>query len=249
MTRQWTGFGAPQDKTAALVKWIHLTSYREDLPLSLKARAHSSLARGFFDMACDKNFKILDVDRLYDVGNSANEAVALGLISPVTLKVAMTIESAGFREHSTGKFERLTDLWGALNARRAEKAGEDLKREVKVSNDPLSYFCAAEDCGIVATKKSTLWRCGGGCPQAFKPSYCSKDCQKAVRSVPYSPNRVAYSPCRTGSTINHSVVRMPQNRVFSRPVLRIRPPLSGGQTPRRKRAPEGPNQARSGPST
>ena len=131
----------------------------------------------------------MNISYLYDAGTSANEAAALGLVSPVVLMVASKIESEGFRrpednkfpEHSTDRFERLTDLWEALDARTAEMAEEDSKREAKVSKDPLRYFCAAEDCGIVPTKKSTLQRCGGGCPPAFKPSYCSKYCQIAVR--------------------------------------------------------------------
>ena len=45
---------------------------------------------------------------------------------------------------------------------KAEIAQEELKREAKMSKDPLSYFCAAEDCGIVATRKSAPKRCGGG---------------------------------------------------------------------------------------
>ena len=170
------------------MKWTVLTSYQEDVPLSLKARAYSSLARGFLDLAVENSPKTLHIDRLCDAGNTANEAAALGLISPAVLMVASRIESAGFRrpednkfpEYSTERFEKLTDLWEVFDARTAEIAEEDLKREAKVSKDPLSYFCAAEDCGIVATKKSTLKRCGGKCPLAFKPSYCSKYCQKAV---------------------------------------------------------------------
>lgn len=128
----------------------------------------------------------MNIDYLYDAGNCANEAVGLGLISPAVLAVASKSDGLGqpgnniLPGQNTERFERLTDLWEALEARKAEMAEKDLKREAKVSKDPLSYFCAAEDCGIVATKKSTLWRCGGGCPPVFKPSYCSKYCQKAV---------------------------------------------------------------------
>jgi len=191
MARQWTGFGAPKDKPGAAAIWTTLASFREDVPLSLKARAYSSLSRGWLDLANENYPETLNIGYLSDAGNSANQAVALGLISPVTLAVASRIESLGFRrtednqfpEHSTERFEGLFDLWEAWDARKAEVAEEDLKREAKVSKDPLGYFCAAEDCGIVATKKSTLRRCGGGCPPVFKPSYCSKDCQKAVRFI------------------------------------------------------------------
>ena len=209
LARQWTGYGAPRDQPAAAATWTVLATYREDVPLSLKARAYSSLARGWFDLAVENSPETLNIGYLYDAGNSANEAVALGLISPAVLMVASRIETAGFRrpednkfpEYSTERFERLTDLWDALDARTAEMAEEKSKREVKVSKDPLSYFCAAEDCGIVATKKSTLWRCGGGCPMAFKPSYCSKYCQKAVRfpfQYPLPPRMMSFI-CLAGS--------------------------------------------------
>ena len=231
--------------------WTTLASFRNDVPLSLKARAYSSLAKAWLDLAHENSPESLNISYLSDAGNSANQAVALGLISPVTLAVASRIESLGFRrpednkfpEHSTERFEQLTDLWEVWDARKAEVAEEDLKRETKVSKDPLSYFCAAEDCGIVATKKSTLRRCGGGCPPAFKPSYCSKDCQKAVRPVSCGPNYGIYSPRRIGNITDHSANRTLQNRVFVRPIAQVRLLPSGDRTLRRIRAPKGSNQA------
>ena len=223
----------------------------------MRARAHSSLAKGWFDLAVENSPESLNISRLYDAGNSANEAAALGLVSPAVLAVAQRIESAGFRrpednkfpEHSTERFERLTDLWEALDARVAEMAGEDLKREAKVSKDPLSYFCASEDCGIVATKKSTLRRCGGRCPPAFKPSYCSKYCQTAVRFLSRIPNGLAHLPCRTGNTISHTANQALRNRVSVRLITRARPLLSGHRTPRRMRDPKRSDQEQSGRST
>ena len=182
----------PVDKPLAAAGWLAVANYRDDVPLPLKARAWSLLAKSWLDLAFEKAPATLNISHLYDAGCSANKAVAAGLISPAVLMVAAKIESVGFRrpedntfpEYSMERFEQLTDLWEALDARDAEFTEESLKREVKVSRDPLSYFCAAEDCGIVATKKSALKRCGGGCPPAFKPSYCSKYCQTVVRSLP-----------------------------------------------------------------
>ena len=223
----------------------------------MKARAYSSLAKGWFDQAHENSPKTLNIGYLYDAGSCANEAVALGLISPATLMVASRIESLGFRrpednkfpEHSTERYEQLTDLWEALDARKAEMAEESLKREAKVSKDPLSYFCAAEDCGIVATKKSTLQRCGGGCPPVFKPSYCSKYCQKAVRIVSRTLNYDINLPYRTGSIISRSANRALQNRAFVRVIAQAQQLLNGDRTHRRTRAPGSSNLALSGPST
>ena len=193
------------DKPAAAAGWTFVASHRQDVPVPLKARAYSLLARGWLELAQEDAPGALNISYLSDAGNCANEAAALGLISPAVLMVASRIETAGFRrpednkfpEHSTERFERLVDLWEALDARRAELVEESLKREAKVSKDPLSYSCAAEDCGIVATKKSTLWRCGGECPREFKPSYCSKYCQTAVRFLLLLPP----SPCVLGDVV------------------------------------------------
>jgi len=238
------------------VIWAAIASSQEDIPLSLKARAYSSLALAFFEMAGENIPRNFHLDRLYDAGNNANKAIALGLISPATLKVAMSIEEVGLRRprddrflgYSTERFERLTDLWEAFDTRKAEKAEEDLKREVKVAKDPLSYFCAAEDCGIVGTSKSALWKCSGGCARVFKPSYCSRDCQKTVRPIYYISMDATHSHHRTGSVIDRSANRTLQNRVFPRRVVRTRPP-SDDHTPKRARALKGSDQARSGPST
>jgi len=64
--------------------------------------------------------------------------------------------------------------------RKEEMDRVSAKRDAKVSRDPSKYVCSAKDCGIQATKKSGLLRCAGKCPLAFKPSYCSKECQKMV---------------------------------------------------------------------
>lgn len=157
----------------------------------MRARAYSSLAKGWLDRA-EKGLASETLNRyirLYDAGYSANEAVALELTSRATLDVARKIESVGlgrpedgkFPKDATERFERLTDLWEALDVSGAEIAAENLKREAKLSKSPLGYFCAAQDCGIAAAKKSTLWRCSGGCPPALKPHYCSKECQIVVR--------------------------------------------------------------------
>ena len=153
MARQWTGYGAPRDKPAALEKWMSLVSSGEDVSLSLKARAYSSLAKGWLDRA-EKALPSATLDlyiRLYEAGYSANEAVALGLTSRATLEVTERIQPMGLRrpedgkfpEGTTERFERLTDLWEALDVCAAEGAAEKLKRKAKLSKNPTDYFCAA----------------------------------------------------------------------------------------------------------
>jgi hypothetical protein len=113
-------------------------------------------------------------------GNAANEAVSLGLVSPGALRVGVSIEAQGLRKSSADKFERLTDLWEAIDMRTEEMNRASAKKESKINSAPLKYICSVEDCGIQATKKSGLLRCAGKCPVVFKPSYCSKECQKTV---------------------------------------------------------------------
>lgn len=120
----------------------------------------------------------------------ADEACALGFVPPGVLSVGMTVERSGFRRKedlkfpgwSTERFEKLSELWRAVDRRKAEIQREDMKRERKVRKDPNAYICAAEGCGIEATHKAALQRCSGKCAAEGKPAYCSKECQKQVRS-------------------------------------------------------------------
>lgn len=110
----------------------------------------------------------------------------------MVLKIGFSIERQGFRrpednrfaELSTERFERLTELWEAIDSRTAEIERASAKKDAKA---PLKYACSAERCGIQATKKLGLLRCAGKCPVVFKPSYCSKECQKVVRCRSFAP--------------------------------------------------------------
>ena len=128
MDRQWTGFGVPRDKSGALMTWKTIVSFREDIPPSLKTRAYSPLAKRWLDLVHGNGFVTSDIDGLYNAGNSANEAIALGFVSDASLIIAESIEFAGLRwsedkKHSKDnneRFEGLTDLWKALDMRDAE---------------------------------------------------------------------------------------------------------------------------------
>ena len=164
-------------------------SSSQNVPRRIKARAHSCLAAGWFERATEDH-KRWNIDSLYRAGSNANETILLGLISPGALRAGFSIESQGFRRQednrfpglNTDRFERLTELWEAIDMRKEEVNKASAKRDAKVCRAPLKYVCSAEDCGIQATKKSGLLRCAGKCPVVFKPSYCSKECQKMVRS-------------------------------------------------------------------
>lgn len=166
-----------------------LTSTAPNVSRRIKALAHSCLAAAWLDRATeDRN--TWNIDSLYRAGSNANAAISLGLTSPGALRTGFVIEDSGFRRPednrfpgwSTDRFEQLTELWEAVDMRKEEMDRVSAKRDAKVSRDPFKYVCSAKDCGIQATKKSGLLRCAGKCPLAFKPSYCSRECQKMVLS-------------------------------------------------------------------
>jgi hypothetical protein len=186
-SREWTGYGTPENRDSALERWASLTSSAPDVSRRIKAQAHSCLAVGWFDRAIE-DAERWNIDSLYRAGSNADEAISLGLVSPGTLRTGFAIETQGFRRPEdnrfpgldTDRFEQLTELWEAIDARTKEMNKASAKRDGKVARAPLKYICSAADCGIQATKKSGLLRCAGKCPVVFKPSYCSKECQKVV---------------------------------------------------------------------
>lgn len=169
----------------------------QNVPRRIKARAHSCLAAGWFERATEDK-KRWNIDSLYRAGSNANEAISLGLTSPKALRAGFSIETQGFRRPednrfpglSTDRFEGLTELWEAIDMRKEEANRASAKRDAKVSRAPLKYVCSAEDCGIQATKKSGILRCAGKCSVVFKPSYCSKECQRMVYYFCPSPPSV-----------------------------------------------------------
>lgn len=81
-------------------------------------------------------------------------------------------------ESALGSFEVLTDLWEVCDIRVTGLEGKKQKRHAEVAVNALAYVCAAQGCGVEATRKSALSRCAGLCALLAKPSYCSKECRK-----------------------------------------------------------------------
>lgn len=213
----------PENRDSAIERWTFLASSAPDVPRRIKAQAHSCLATGWFDRAIEDP-EHLNIDSLYRAGSNAGEAISLGLTSPGALRAGFSIESQGFRRPgdnrfpglSTDRFQRLTELWEAIDERTAEIDKASAKGDGKVKA-PLKYACSAEDCGIQATKKLGLLRCAGKCPVVFKPSYCSKECQKIVCRFPPALSLPIQSclPRRTGNGTNRFVKPTPQSQACS----------------------------------
>lgn len=177
-----------ENKTEALSWWMSLTD--ESHPAYIPGVAPRVCARAF---ACLANHhwdtRIVDgitwnIDSVYRAALSADTSIAYGLVTPNSLWIGNKTQELLRQPFQVGKnnsrFEKLKDLWNAMAIRQKEMEAEDDKRQEKVSKAPNMYVCAAQGCGIQATKKSGLSRCGGKCPLESKPGYCSKSCQKAV---------------------------------------------------------------------
>ena len=143
----------------------------------------------------------LDGVTLWRACELANECAALGYMPPIVIQAGKAAEDAGWRPLSEptmttlhnsainpelfSEFEKLTALWRAMDKRTKQYQGAETKRTEKQNRRPNAYVCAGEGCGIEATSKSSLMRCSGPCTGENKPSYCSKDCQRRVRSSLY----------------------------------------------------------------
>jgi hypothetical protein len=189
----WTGCGAARDIEGAFGWWERLSDashalHPASVPRPVQAKALCCLANAFFERS-DLPDDTRQIDDLYRAARLADECASLGLIAPFVLYAAKRLEAFGLRRQAdcryrgvdTTRFERLEFLWEAWEAREAEFSAEQRTRDAKVSKAPTRYKCAAEGCGIEATRKAGLLKCMGECPADLKPSYCSKECQRAVR--------------------------------------------------------------------
>jgi hypothetical protein len=128
-----------------------------------------------------------NIDAVFRGAVWADLAAELGFVPPVVLSIAQIVERLGFRRqeeyplgYAVDRFVALKELWRVFDTRKAEVEKHESVRDAKVTAKPNLYFCAAPGCAIEATHKSGLMKCSGKCKLEGKPSYCSKECQKAV---------------------------------------------------------------------
>ncbi|KAJ7804570.1 hypothetical protein B0H14DRAFT_3883365 [Mycena olivaceomarginata] len=115
-------------------------------------------------------------------GRHAEMAAQLGLgTAPNVISFGMKLLDARYGEHKE-EFGKWTHFWATVDARaekrRAELDKEDAKRFVR----PSRYKCAASGCPVEASKGNMLRACAGKCEDAYKPRYCTKECQVAVNT-------------------------------------------------------------------
>ena len=187
----WTGCGIEQDQDRAMIWWGRIGDpAHPDRPpyvsRHIQTRALACLASACLERSV-MGPNAVQIDHLYRAGKLADMAASLGYVSPNILGVAGRIEELGCRNQAdckfntdTTRYQQLEFLWRAYDTYRAKRNSKERQRDVKVANAPNSYRCAAEGCGIEATSKSGLSRCSGPCTPDVKPSYCCKECQRAV---------------------------------------------------------------------
>ncbi|KAJ7511774.1 hypothetical protein B0H11DRAFT_1952873 [Mycena galericulata] len=156
-----------------------------DVSDALVAKAFSCKAFAFIEKyeAAVKNRNVrLANDHLYAAAIHADAAVSRGLVTPTALGVvSLLTRSAEQYKHdvrNSPRYRIFVSLWRAMDRRDEEMAAEDRKRAAKIAKAPNAYKCAAGGCGVEGTSKKALLRCSGKCPAEYKPSYCSKECQK-----------------------------------------------------------------------
>ncbi|EKM60149.1 uncharacterized protein PHACADRAFT_192548 [Phanerochaete carnosa HHB-10118-sp] len=185
--RSCTGCGAAKDYDQALVFLMQITDDPSPLNLSRsrRARGFAIMAHMCFEEGLPEDRRMMNIDAVHRGAVLADVAASLGFVAPVVLQIADIIEKTGFRHqetcppgHTVDRFLELKDLWRVYGKRKAEMEQKDDARDAKVLAMPNFYFCAAEGCGIEATHKSGLSSCAGKCDKGWKPSYCSKECQR-----------------------------------------------------------------------
>ncbi|KAI0351311.1 hypothetical protein OH77DRAFT_1567590 [Trametes cingulata] len=107
---------------------------------------------------------------MYNAAFAANQCVQRGFIPPVALHIAGWLATTNAR-FAVDVRQMHSDYLRHLQDK------EEL-RLAKVSKAPHVYRCANEGCDIRATHKGALKQCGGDCPPARKPHYCSRYCQR-----------------------------------------------------------------------
>lgn len=105
-------------------------------------------------------------------------------LPPIIIRVASWFTSIqpfyGVDLRTLDTFSSRDSLWKAYEEYIQRQDALESKRLAKVASSPNWYRCAADGCGIQATNKGALRKCGGQCPTAVKPHYCSRECQEKV---------------------------------------------------------------------
>ena len=123
---------------------------------------------------------------LFNAAFFANHLAREGFVPYISIRVAAALHSFrhlyGIDARNTPRFADFSDFWRAYDEYREWQAHREAEYQEKIRGRENCYECAAPGCGIRAIKQHALRKCGGSCPPATKPHYCSQSCQERVRS-------------------------------------------------------------------
>ncbi|THH29707.1 hypothetical protein EUX98_g4488 [Antrodiella citrinella] len=178
-----------KNEDSAMAWWMQIafeTSPETNAPIprGIRVRALSCLANSQWELkVTEDDPDTWNIDSVHRAGVFADDCAALGFVSAIMLHIGMKIRELRALPHVPEarhpRFTKLEYLWEIVETRNQEMAREKQKRDQTVVKAPNAYVCALKGCGIEGTRKSALLRCAGKCPADVKPSYCSKECQKA----------------------------------------------------------------------
>ncbi|KAI0075984.1 hypothetical protein K474DRAFT_1772898 [Panus rudis PR-1116 ss-1] len=214
--RMWTGCTTPVDHDGAMNWLLRIASAthpdtQQPIQRSIRARALSLLANAQWEKATE-DMAAWNIDAMYRAAWFANTCLELGLLTPCLLHIAKRtrtmMDHPNFQSQNWARFREFEYLWEALEAQEKVVNAKEAKRDKKVAATPLAYRCAAEGCGIEATKKSALSKCAGKCPMDQKPYYCSKECQRAdwKRHKPICKHETMAKSAEGPELVNQAVV-------------------------------------------
>ncbi|KAJ7151322.1 hypothetical protein C8R43DRAFT_1004804 [Mycena crocata] len=111
-------------------------------------------------------------------GAHAELAAKAGLgRAPNVLKLGKILQNQRTREHKE-LLAQWTHFWAAVDGWAADRQATLDKETARKVARPSRFKCAAPGCPIEASTGKLLRACGGKCEDAYKPRYCTKECQK-----------------------------------------------------------------------
>lgn len=164
----------------------------------LTAKAHICKAITLVDVQAWQQGIYAPTERqAFAAGYHYNEAAKLGFGKCPAL--LYFVQALAPQRQQLKSMQYWSAMWAVYEARNEEMDAESRKAAEKLAKKPNRYVCAAEDCGIAANTGKVLLRCkficnihmhcsyempgAGKCSDEYKPSYCSKDCQKKVSHI------------------------------------------------------------------
>ncbi|KAJ7127440.1 hypothetical protein C8R43DRAFT_1134698 [Mycena crocata] len=131
--------------------------------------------------------------------------------APNVLKLGKILQNQRAREHKE-LLVQWTHFWSAVDGWAADRQATLDKESARKVARPSRFKCAAPGCPIEASTGKLLRACGGKCEDAYKPRYCTKECQKAD----WTNHKPMCKPGLEAALKLESTTRTPSSRIRRR---------------------------------